>query len=359
MGGIREIFFWGAIAVIIILRVLFYFNRDQLFKEGDKVRLSATVLSEPLRFSGSQLIVLNGLKIYLDEFPRVNYGDRLEIIGVVAGDRLKIIEIVKHETQTAFLFTLRKRIIGFYKKWLPTPDSALVAGMAIGSKEGIDREFWKVLTKSGTAHVVVASGMNVSLVAGTILALSSSYISRKKAVWVALSAIISYAVLSGLAGPIIRASIMGTLALVATAMGKISQAKRALFLSAGLMILLNPSWIVDLGFLLSFAATTSLVFFGSKVNRLLYFVPSIFRVNLSTSLTAQIGVAPIILIAFGQMNFISPLVNTLVLPAVAPITIIGIVSALLGLVFEPLGALLILITYPLTRWFIFIINLVP
>lgn len=70
--------------------------------------------------------------------------------------------------------------------------------------------------------------------------------------------------------------------------------------------------------------------FGGKINSLIYFVPSIFMESLSTSFAAQIGVAPILFITFGQFNPLSPIINALVLwitPAITVISeVVGIIS---------------------------------
>ncbi|MBU0768403.1 MAG: ComEC/Rec2 family competence protein, partial [Proteobacteria bacterium] len=64
-----------------------------------------------------------------------------------------------------------EKLLEFYKNAFPSPHSSLVAGVVIGSKEGISGNFWESLKNSGTLHVVVASGMNVTLVAGFLMTL--------------------------------------------------------------------------------------------------------------------------------------------------------------------------------------------
>ena len=123
------------------------------------------------------------------------------------------------------------------------------------------------------------------------------------------------------------------------------------------MLLVNPSWIMNLGFVLSFVATLSLILFQAKVDRKIHFVPAILREGLSTSLAAQIGVAPILYFAFGQFNIFSPIINALILWTVPYIMILGSISAIIGIIFEPLGRLIVYIVYPLTWWFVGVVNI--
>jgi hypothetical protein len=86
-------------------------------------------------------------------------------------------------------------------------------------------------------------------------------------------------------------------------------------------------------------------------------VPGIFREGFSTSLAAQIGVAPILFVTFGQFNLLSPIINALVLWTIPPITIIGGIGGIIGLMIPFFGKLILLLSYPLTSWFIWIVEL--
>ena len=85
-------------------------------------------------------------------------------------------------------------------------------------------------------------------------------------------------------------------------------------------------------------------------------MPGIFREGMSTSLAAQIGVAPIIFFFFGQFNPFSFLINALVLWTIAPMTILAGLAAILVLISESLARLSLILVYPLTSWFIWVIE---
>ena len=128
-------------------------------------------------------------------------------------------------------------------------------------------------------------------------------------------------------------------------------------MSAFIMLMLNPGYLGNLGFILSFTATASLMLFESKVRSLIYFVPRIFREGLSTSLAAQIGVAPILFYNFGELNLLSPLINALVLWTIPYITIIGAIGGVMGLAVPLIGRLILFAIYPLTEYFVFVVSI--
>lgn len=324
---------------------------------GHKIRISANVLQEPSRFSNSQKFNLEGFNFYLPKYPQVNYGDKIIVEGTVEDGKVinaELIDLIKNEN---VLLGFRKKIISFYQSSLPQPHSSLVAGIILGYKSENTSLFWNQLRETGTMHVVVASGMNVTFIAGFLMSIFLTFMPRKKAVLLVLIGIWIYAFISGFEAPIVRSSIMFSIALVAQLFGRLSFSINALFLSALVMLIIKPAWIYDLGFILSFTATGSLIIFSKRVEKLLKYIPKYIKTDLTTTLAAQIGVTPILFVTFGQFNLLSPLVNTLILWTVPLIMIIGSVGGLVGLLVPVLGKLILYLSYPLTWYFVSIVGI--
>lgn len=346
---------WAVILLSLLLRISLYL-RYPIFRESEIVRITTTLTEEPTRYERSQVFRVEGLKVSIPRYPSVNYGDTIILEGKVESGELQAPKVVKIESSSNILLSIRYKLIGFYKRALPAPDATLITGMVLGSKDGITTEFWNELTATGTAHVVVASGMNVSLVAGFVLAIFLKITGRKYAVVFTIISIWLYVILTGFDAPIVRAGVMGTLTFLATYFGRVSLGLRILIVTSVIMLFIRPEWAIDVGFLLSFAATASVLIFGKRFYRLIKLGPDIFREALATSLAAQVGVGPILFLTFGQFNLFSPLINAVILWTVPIITIVSIVSGLIGLVLEPLGSIILLTIYPLTRWFIVIVK---
>ncbi|OGM19319.1 hypothetical protein A2955_05085 [Candidatus Woesebacteria bacterium RIFCSPLOWO2_01_FULL_37_19] len=348
---------WIVLIFLLAIRFVYFYKTQRSYPNGTKVRITDRISSEPIRYEKSQYLKLHGLKIYLPLYPEITYGDRVVIEGLVEKDKLKEAKLVSVSENENYLYLFRENIINFYHESLPQPHSALVAGTVVGSKSDIQQEFWESLKKSGTAHVVVASGMNVSLVAGFLISILAGIVNRKKALIFSLIGVWVYAIFAGFDAPIIRAAIMGSIAFSAQELGRLGSSFRALLISAAAMLLINPGWISDLGFILSFAATLSLILFESKVRRYVRFMPSLIKEGFSTSFAAQILIAPILFFTFGQFNILSPFINALVLWTIPYITIIGMIGGVAGLIVPPVGKLILYLTYPLTSWFTAVIQL--
>jgi competence protein ComEC len=295
---------------------------------------------------------LSGLIIYLPLFPEVHYGDKIIVQGWVSGNKLLKPEIIDLVSSKGILFSLRGKIISFFQKNLPEPHASLLAGITLGYKSALPEEFWNNLKVTGTAHVVVASGMNVAFVAAFLLGVFILIVPRKKAIVFVLIGIWLYCVLAGLEAPIVRAGIMASLTFLAQEYGRLSSTFRVLILTALVMLAVNPFWLTDLGFILTFVSTASLMLFSNKIQGWLKSLPKVFRESLSTSLAAQIGVGPILFVTFGQFNILSPLINALILWTVPILMFIGSVAGIISLIWPWLAKFVLYLAFPLTWWFI-------
>lgn len=343
--------------LIISLVFLRFLATRPVYKEGDLIRVSAKVTSQPTFYENFQSFSLHGLRIGLPRYPEIDYGDSVVLTGRVKDGRLTDVNVESIKKSTGKLVNLRKKIISFYSKNLPINYSALVSGVVIGDKTSLNQEFRDKLIKTGVVHVVVASGMNVTFVAGFLIFILTRVLKRNTAIPFVLVGIFMYVVLSGFDAPIVRAAIMGSITFLAQETGRLSSAWRALVISVVLMLIAVPSWIFDLGFILSFVATASLLIFQKKIDQKIKFVPKTFREGLSTSLAAQIGVAPIIFVTFGQFNILSPIINALVLWTIPFIMVIGAISGIVGVIFPLVGKLILIFVYPFAGFFEWVVNI--
>lgn len=341
--------------LLIVLVIFKFFNSLPKYKNGDKVKITTTVYSEPIQYERYQYLKINGLKVYLQKYPEVNYGDRIEVIGRVEGTTLKGVTFKVSEKEVGYFSNFRNNLVSFYKSSLPEPYSSLVAGITLGSKN-MPSDFWEKLKLTGTAHIVVASGTNISLLTSFLLLASSLFIKRKHAVFITLTGIVFYCFLAGFDAPIVRASIMASILFFAQTKGKIVDSFKLLVFSGLIMLIFKPEWITDIGFLLSFSATGSIIVFGKRIDEYLKRVPSLFRESISTSLSAQIGVMPILFVTFGQFNLFSVIINPLVLWVVPIIMTLGGLSALLSLVVPDIASLILFVLFPVLYYFEFVLS---
>ncbi len=245
---------------------------------------------------------------------------------------------------------------------LPEPEASLLLGMLFGIKANFSPEFYQALLTTGTVHVVALSGMNISILIN-VIGRVTYFLGKKLSILTSICGIVGFIIFVGLSPSVVRAAIMGILALTAVYFGRKSTALVSLFIAGGVMLIIKPALTGDLSFQLSFAATLSIMLFAGTVrmvgeNRdILSRLWFIMKENLFVSLAAQVLTLPIIVFNFGRLSLISPVVNVLIGPVVAPITILGLAVALVGYIYIPLGYLGAWFVYPMLWYFVTVVNL--
>lgn len=320
--------------------------------QNKTVQVTGIVNKDPQFYGVKQLITVNGFSFLISRENQIAYGDKITVKGKVDGTKITNPQILKVINQETIISRLRRAMLSVFAKSLPPDDAGLVAGMALGSKGLISKHLWDRVINSGTAHVIVASGTNVTLLAGALMAPLFYVTKRPKAVLLVIIAIWFYALLCSLEAPIVRASLMSTIVFLGVTVGRKVNTLRIFLLSFVIMLLVKPVWFYDLGFWLSYLATLSILLFNTKISQALRFLPAFVRDNLATTLSAQIGVTPILVVIFHKLNVLSPIINAIILPVVPTITVLGAFGGLLGLINFKLGEVVLYLVIPFTRWFL-------
>ena len=102
---------------------------------------------------------------------------------------------------------------------------SLLAGILLGDESGIPEHVDQAFKDTGTSHIIVISGFNITVIAGLLATVSARLIGRGRvgARWgalIALVGIILYTILVGGDAAVVRAAIMGGLTLFAMQLGR-------------------------------------------------------------------------------------------------------------------------------------------
>ncbi len=326
--------------------------------EGE-INLEGSVTDQPKQRGQSIYFDFQGYTIRTSIYPKISYGDIVEISGV-ADEKgfISFPTIQKIDKSSNFLTGLssfRGRIEERINKLLPEPQASLLTGVLLGVERGLPEDFEEALRKTGTIHVVVVSGYNIMIVGGFFLLLAG-FIKRKYAITLSISAIVIYTLLTGAQAPTIRAAIMGGLAFSATILGRQNLPFYTLLLAAFIMLIINPSTFSDIGFQLSFLATAGIILFRDVLFDFLKRIPSPLGEDLTTTLSAQALVIPIIFFHFGQVSLISPVVNALVLWTIPLATVLGFAIVLFSFIFDPIAQIIAWIAWVPLSIFVWVVQ---
>jgi competence protein ComEC len=228
---------------------------------------------------------------------------------------------------------LRAYIIRTFERHLPREEAAVMRGFLIGDIRHLSQATIENFRDTGTLHVLAASGANVAYVVGTILILLRLFrLPRAHKYLIALAAIVIFSFLAYNQPSVVRASLMGIIGIVGMLLYRDIIPLNVIAFSALIILAVQPLYLLDIGFQLSYAAAFGLVICMPEVNRRLknWKRPLLRLLKwpmliLAVTLTAQLWVMPILLHNFHQAPLVSFLSNLIIVPLVGAATAVGIV----------------------------------
>jgi competence protein ComEC len=243
--------------------------------------------------------------------------------------------------------------------YLPEPHASLLNGILFGVNLKTTKVFYEQLKIVGLLHIVVLSGINITMLAATVSSITS-FLGRLISILITILIIISFIIFVGPQAPIIRAGFMGILTLVAILYGRKSIALYSLGLSALFMVIFWPEWLTTVSFQLSYGATLGIIFFGrveeKKSKNWLGKLKTEIWKDIKLSLSAQLFTAPIIFFYFKQISLIAPISNLVISFLIPPLMIFGFLTAVLGKINLWLGAIPAYVCCGLLTYMVFIIE---
>jgi len=268
------------------------------------------------------------------------------------------------------LYALKDRSLNNIYRLFPDPESSLMAGILLGVDTGLTNELQQAFKDTGTAHIIAISGFNISIIAGLFVTFFSQFLGPRRGALLAIIGIAFYTILVGADAAVVRAAIMGGLALFAKQVGRRQFALNTLLAVALLMCLWNPLYIWDVGFQLSFFATLGLILyadpFSQFANRIIakYFPASaaeksaeLFSEFVLLTLAAQVTTIPIMAYHFQRISLVSFIANPFILPPQPAVMILGGFAVLLSLIWLPLGQIAAWVAWPFVVYTIRMVEL--
>lgn len=362
-------FFWPFLFILPVIIGFFYYRLDDQKFHAVEIPFnqerifSGVVVKEPKLSLTSQEIMVKlaapekgKVLIKLPRYPTLTYGDSLIFKGRIekTSDNFYGLSLAKEKINGISLFpTIKKkginqgsvfkslliavkiRVIEIFRKILPAEQAAFLSGLILGDRGDFSANFKKMMNLSGTTHLIALSGYNISIISLTVMAIFLFFFSRRWAFIMTCLIITGFVIMTGAEASVVRAAIMGGLALLAQQVGRLYSVRNAIMLAAFIMVLANPKVLVfDVGFQLSFCALLGIVYLKPVLAGLSRFFNQpgflAWRDNFLTTASAQLVVLPILVGAFGQFSLTSLLANVLILELIPVTMALGFLTAGVG-----------------------------
>jgi competence protein ComEC len=295
------------------------------------------------------LDVSGAVWIHTSRAVQLDYGDRVTATGRLLRSRYSpfnrsVVELRFPRLRDAgpvgsgpfgWVVPLRQHLEDGVDRWLPEPEAALLIAITLGARSASLGDVAPALIATGLIHLIAISGIKVALVAGTVHQLARTIGSRLVALVSSLSVLAVYVLITGLTISGLRSALMWSLIFIATYLGRTTLALVSLSFVAALMVAADPTLVSNLSFLLSTVGTFSIVALTPVFLSVLYRLPAVLRPRplpeaLATTLAAQLGTVPIVIVGFHVVSVSAPLANMLVLPLLPALILLGFALGVLG-----------------------------
>lgn len=236
-----------------------------------------------------------------------------------------------------------------------------------GDKSLLPESDYVAMQETGLAHIFAVSGLHCAFLV-TLLSLLIPPTHRRTLCAVASAVLVFYMLLTGLSPSVARACVMQLFLLSAPLFRRGSDPLTSLAAALTVILLVNPYAVGSVSLQLSFAATLGMVLLSGRLyksftgwyrgrNRAVRTALSFLAANLAATLGALVFTAPLTAYYFNLLSLVAPLAGLLAVPAAGYAFMSAFVSALLGLVWTPLGHLAGYVPLLLVKYILWVAHL--
>lgn len=293
--------------------------RAERLEPGNGLRVRSK-LEKPASFAGStfdygRYLLFHGYSfttfLYVDDWS----GD------VVSFERLSLVDRSKIKA-----LQLRGKLLDNFKKLgIDGQDYAVLAAMTLGERVSMSKEMTDDYSASGALHILSLSGMHLGIIYAMLLLL---FFKRRSSVIVQViivTAVWAYVFIAGLPVSAVRSAVMLSVCSFVNLLNRDKISLNVLAVAAFSVLVVNPLNLYDVGFQMSFMSVMFIIVFYPVFY---YVMPQRIRnirvVNYiwqmtAVSLSAQLGVAPLVALYFGRFSCYFLLANFAAIPLSAVI----------------------------------------
>lgn len=243
-------------------------------------------------------------------------------------------------------FWLRSKMEDVINQNLPDLPASILSAMILGQRRNIPWVVNDAMIKSGTVHILVVSGFNVTIIALIMnLLFKILRIPRRWRIILTIICLLIYCLITGSSNPVIRATVMGVVFLAAYLFKGGPDIYNSTAAAGLFILIINPRQLFDIGFQLSFISVLAIVYLYPKLKALTHLenyknkVGKFIGEGFLVSFSAWLGTLGIIAFNFGIIAPVTILANILIVPLATVITLCGFTLVLSGLIYPGLASL--------------------
>ncbi len=238
---------------------------------------------------------------------------------------------------------IKYKIVTSLQTYMPNSYGVSYA-LLVGDTSYLNEERLLGFRYTGVAHIFAVSGLHVGFLYEFIKLILKLFKVRKKiSSFIVIFAIFLYVSFCGYSPSCLRAFFIISTITLSEILDFKNDKISTMFLSSIIVLLINPLYLFDLGFLLSYTAYSSLILLTKPFTRgISKFLPEKVSLYLAPYLSAYIGLLPICLSSFGYYSAFSMLFNMIIVPIISIVYILNVIAIIGVLISSHLAFLCVL-----------------
>lgn len=310
-------------------KLIFNIYKETNLELGDRVSTFLNI-KEPNRNTNPKLF---NYKRYLESKRIFATSSSTQSIKIINRENFTRFERVVLKTKNYIKVTLDES--------LSKNNSNIIKSIILGDDSFLDEESVSNFRKLGLSHILAVSGLHIGIIFGFLIYIFDLLkLHRRTSMIISIFIIWAYAGIIGFPPSVLRASLMFSSLSIGRIIYRRNDSINTLSFAGFLMLIFNPMWIYSVGFQLSFIATFTILLFLSKVERLIKIKNKKLKSSIAIILTAQIGVLPISIYYFNEVQVLSVLSNFIVAPVLTIGIIIGFLIIITSMISFKIGIFL-------------------
>jgi len=222
----------------------------------------------------------------------------------------------------SFIYSSREKILSILRKNIPGDrELGLAEALLIGYKNDLEQSLVQSYTNTGVVHIIAISGLHIGLIYWLLVQLLKPLQKRRKLNWLRPVLIITglwlFSLLAGAQPSVLRSALMFTCIVLGDGLTRKTSIFNTLAFSAFILLCINPFWLWDVGFQLSYAAVLSIIIFLKPIYNWFYIknkaLDFIWKLN-AVTLAAQVLTVPLSIWHFHQFPNYFLLTNFVAVP---------------------------------------------
>lgn len=256
---------------------------------------------------------------------------------MTTGKALSSFERSALSSRDDFFSHLQKALFARLDAGLDSDGAALVKAILLGETGQLADTFYHRVQLLGLVHLFAVSGLHVGFLLGFVLAVARLFRQGRKAwlFFILVPLLFLYVALVGFPPAAVRAAMMAILALLAFFLYRYLDPVSILAYAALALLFVNPWCLWQLGFQLSFAVTTALIYLRPRIAALLAPLPKGLVEPLSVALAAEFASAPFIAYHYHLLTPLGVVANLFLVPVVGLLVPLVFMALLISFFWTP------------------------